>query len=109
MIAQVLGIAPRTLRKHYAVELENGREIALAAVVNVAYKLAVSGNCPAATFFYLKTQGGWRETDRVEHEHRHSGQVAHVPVPLSNLSQATLDMIEADLAKELPERDGQSG
>lgn len=37
-----------------------------AKVAETAYKLAVSGDCPAATFFWLKTQCGWRETNHVD-------------------------------------------
>jgi hypothetical protein len=29
--------------------------------------MAISGQHPAATFFWLKTRAGWRETDRLEH------------------------------------------
>jgi hypothetical protein len=61
------GIDPKTMRKHFKVELATSRIKANAAVANRAYQMAVAGDPPAATFFYLKTQLGWRETTRVEH------------------------------------------
>ncbi len=102
IIAATLGITEPTVARHYRKELEDGKQIANSVVVETLFRMAASGRCPAATFFWLKTQAGWREVDRVEHDHHHSGQIGHVPVPLSKLSQATLDSIEADLAKELP-------
>lgn len=102
VIAEVVGIAPTTLARHYRNELDHGREIANAEVTVTLFRMAVSGRHPAATFFWLKTQDGWRETDKVEHDHRHTGIVGHVPVPLDRLSQETLDRIEADLSRALP-------
>jgi len=93
------------LAKHYRTELDHGKAIATSVVVETLFRMAASGRVPAATFFWLKTQAGWRETDRVEHDHRHTGTVGHVPVPLDRLSQETLDRIEADLARELPAPD----
>lgn len=37
-----------------------------AQVAQTAFKLAVSGDCPAATFFWLKTRMGWREVNHVD-------------------------------------------
>jgi hypothetical protein len=61
------GIDPKTMRKHFKMELATAAIKAHAAVANRAYQMAVTGNPPAATFFYLKTQCGWRETTRYEH------------------------------------------
>src|ERR1700689_3762095 len=61
------GIDPKPMRKHYKVDLATAKIKAHAAVANRAYQMAVTGNPPAATFFYLKTQCGWRETTRYEH------------------------------------------
>jgi len=46
--------------------MERGRAKALHNVAATAYQLAVSGECPAMTMFYLKTRGGWRETHAVD-------------------------------------------
>jgi len=56
------GIDPKTMRKHFAVDLDTAANKANAAVANKAYQMAVTGNPPAATFFWLKTRCGWRET-----------------------------------------------
>jgi len=61
------GIDPKTMRKHFRVELATAANKANAAVANRAYQMAVAGDPPAATFFWLKTRCGWRETTRVEH------------------------------------------
>lgn len=65
-IAKVLGISEKTLRAHYAEHLEWGAELALARVAQTAYNMAISGDYPAMTMFYLKTRGGWRETANLD-------------------------------------------
>ena len=63
-IATCLGIAgidPKTLREHFAVELDTAANRANAAVASRAYQMAVAGNPPAATFFWLKCRAGWNE------------------------------------------------
>ena|ERR1035437_7446624 len=61
------GIDPKTMRKHFTVELATAANKANAAVANKAYQMAVTGNPPAATFFWLKCRARWKETTRVEH------------------------------------------
>lgn len=102
VIAASIGVTPHTMYKHYGQEVEDAKDSANAEVVKTLYQMATSGESPAATFFWLKTQAGWRELDKVEHDHRHTGIVGHVPVPLDRLSQETLDRIEADLSRALP-------
>lgn len=63
-IAQVLGRPERTMKRYAREVLKKGRAKALAAVAQTCFRLATSGRCPAATFFYLKTQGQWREVER---------------------------------------------
>jgi len=63
-IARQLGISKPTLEKYYREELEHGLDDANAKVANTLFSMAVSGEHPAATFFWLKTRAGWRETDR---------------------------------------------
>jgi hypothetical protein len=55
------GIDPKTMREHFAVELDTAANRANAAVANRAYQMAVAGNPPAATFFWLKCRAGWKE------------------------------------------------
>lgn len=54
-------IDEKTLRKHFADELETGTIEANAAVAGKLYTLAMQGNI-AAVIFWLKTRGQWSET-----------------------------------------------
>ena len=67
-IGRIIKLSERTLYRHYADELKAGREVANGRVALTAYRLALSGDCPAATFFWLKTRAGWRETQRLQVE-----------------------------------------
>lgn len=61
-IAKVLGIkSPKTLRKHFRQELDLGAIEANARVAQTFLKMATSGNCPAATIFFLKSRARWTE------------------------------------------------
>ncbi len=60
-IASVVGCSEKTLRKHYRHELDIAQVEANTRVAQTCFQMATSGNCPAATFFWLKTRAGWRE------------------------------------------------
>ena len=62
-----MGIDPKTMRKHFSVELRTAANKANAAVANRAYQMAVAGDPPSATFYWLKCRYRWKETTRVEH------------------------------------------
>jgi len=64
-IAAALGISDETLRKYFGDELATGKTRTLAKVADSLVRQALAGNMTAA-IFYLKTQGGWRETSAVE-------------------------------------------
>jgi hypothetical protein len=66
-IAKVIDIAPKTLRLAFRAELDKAAIEATAKVAETCYQMAISGQHPAATFFWLKTRAGWRETNRHEH------------------------------------------
>jgi hypothetical protein len=63
-IASVIGIDPKTLRKHYRDELDNGQVKATAKVAESLFRKATSDGPQSVTaaIFWLKTKGGWRET-----------------------------------------------
>jgi DNA-binding CsgD family transcriptional regulator len=65
-IAEALGVTPKTLRKHFKRELATGRTRTIAKVADALVRQALAGNI-TAMIFYLKTQAGWRETQRIEH------------------------------------------
>ena len=62
-IARVVGIDPKTLRKHYRDELDTGRVKATAKVAEFLFRRATTEGPQAVTaaIFWLKTRGGWRE------------------------------------------------
>lgn len=66
-MAHVVGVSKATFERrqndqpevHEAVS--KGRSIAARAVMKTAYEMAVSGECPTMTIFWLKTRQGWKE------------------------------------------------
>ena len=65
-IAGVIGIDPKTLRKHYRQELDYGHVRANAKVAENLYRKAIGDGREAVTaaIFWLKTRAGWREPPR---------------------------------------------
>jgi hypothetical protein len=73
-IARKIGIrSPKTLRKHFRDELDLGSTEAIYNVARTAYQMAISGDYPAMTIFFLKTRARWRE--------RPAFEPASVPLP----------------------------
>ena len=62
-IAKILEINLKTLRKHYRSELDKAAVIANAQVGGTLFRMATSGEDPAATIFWGKTKMGLRERD----------------------------------------------
>src|SRR5882762_10916883 len=60
------GIDPKTLRKHFRRELSTGGTKATAKVAETLYQMATSGTCVAASIFWMKSRGGWRENRGLE-------------------------------------------
>jgi hypothetical protein len=67
-IAGVLGIDPKTLRRHYRDELRHGHVKANARVAESLYRKATSDGAQSVTaaIFWLKTRAGWKETSVTE-------------------------------------------
>jgi len=71
-IADFLGISDNTLRARMREDpkilaaYKRGKQRAIAGVATSLLQQAREGNT-TAMIFYLKTQAGWRETQRVEH------------------------------------------
>jgi hypothetical protein len=70
-ISGVVGIDPKTLRKHYREELDLGETKGNAQVAGFLFNAAKNGNV-TAQIFWLKTRAKWRETPM---EVKHSGSV----------------------------------
>lgn len=67
-IAAKIGVSEKTLRKHYAAELNDGATAANLAVARRLYEVATKGagkEAVTAMIFWLKTRAGWRETINV--------------------------------------------
>ena len=64
-ICAILGLrSPKTLRRHYQRELAAGVVEATTRVRQTAFQLAMSGQDPRSTIFWLKTRMRWsRQTD----------------------------------------------
>ena len=69
-IAKIMGISNATLSKYFSHNLLVGREKRTARVAGVAYEMAVSGESPSMTTFWLKTQAGWSPKHTVVVEDR---------------------------------------
>lgn len=64
-IASALKLNVRTLQRHCQEDYDNGKNIAIGMAAGQLYKKVMSGH-PASIFFYLKTQAGWKETNKTE-------------------------------------------
>jgi len=69
-IAKIMGISNATLTKYFAHNLIVGKDKRTARVAGVAYEMAVSGESPSMTTFWLKTQAGWSPKHTVVVEDR---------------------------------------
>ena len=87
-IAKVIGVDPKTLRKHYRSELDLGHLKANSAVAQSLFKKA-TGDGPqsvTAAIFWAKTRMGWKETIVNEH-----GGVENNPVRISVIRRIIVD------------------
>ena len=84
-MALVIEIDPKTLRKHYRKELDTSKAKALAQVAGKLYQNCMAGD-RASIFFYLKTQGQWSETHKIEH----SGNEEN-PVYIKDITRTIID------------------
>lgn len=60
-IAMVIGVAPKTLRRHFRKELDLGMIEANAKVVKSLFEMATSGKSAAAAIFWTKVRCGFNE------------------------------------------------
>lgn len=64
-ISQIIGCAPKTLRKHFQHELETGETIANAEVARSLFDQAIGGNVTAA-IWWTKSRMGWTEKSALD-------------------------------------------
>lgn len=65
LIAALLGIDPKTLRKYYRAELDLATAQANAVAAGKLFDKVKTGDL-TALIFWLKTRAGWKETTRIE-------------------------------------------
>ena len=94
-ISRVIGVDPKTLRKHYRDELDLGETKANAQVAGFLFNAAKNGNV-TAQIFWLKTRAKWRESPV---ELKHSGAIAKND--LSDLPDQELLSIIYTLGREV--------
>ena len=66
VIADILEIDLKTLRKHYRAELDQAKSKANATIGGALFNKAKGGDT-AAMIFWMKTQAGWREKQEIDH------------------------------------------
>jgi hypothetical protein len=87
-IATVIGIDPKTLRRHYRQELDTGHIKANSKVAENLFRKATGDGREAviAAIFWLKTRAHWKETVVQEAEVRHS-YVIRAPPPVAGVAE----------------------
>jgi hypothetical protein len=88
-IARVIGIDPKTLRKHYRSELDNGHVKANMKVAENLYRKATGEGREAVTaaIFWLKTRARWKETS----VHEVGGASGLPPVAVTQIRRVIVD------------------
>lgn len=91
-IGHLIGKSVDSLARRCREELDIGKAETLAKVAGTLVQKALNGDTTSA-IFYLKTQGGWKETS----VHEHTGAIRQVH-DLDKLSDEKLDTLIAILA-----------
>jgi len=78
-LCTVLGISPRTLRKHYRSELDTSVANANAKIGGALYNKAINGDT-SAQMFWLKTRAGFREQEREKENKNDSSEMLAIAV-----------------------------
>lgn len=91
-ISGMLGIDPKTLRKHYREELDLGHVKANAKVAENLFRKATGEGREAVTaaIFWLKARARWRETSVHELSGKDGGPIETVPHSNIDIAKALL-------------------
>src|SRR4051794_4276650 len=65
-IAAYIEIDPKTMRKHFRLDLDRGSLEATATVAQSLFQMATEGKNGAAVIFWMKARAGWREKNSLE-------------------------------------------
>ena len=101
VIADILGIDAKTLRKHYREELDQSMAQANAQIGGALFNKAKGGDT-AAMIFWMKTRAGWREKQEIDHTSS-DGTMTPKGVDLSKLSTEALAELVA--ARDAAQKD----
>ena len=89
IIADILGIDPKTLRLYYREELDQAMSRANATIGGALFNKAKSGDT-AAMIFWMKTRAGWREKSEIDLT---SSDGSMTPKPAIDLSKLSTDAL----------------
>jgi hypothetical protein len=101
-IAVFLDVDPKTLRKHFRLELDRGSIEATTKVAQSLFRMATEGNNVAAAIFWMKARAGWSEKQRIEHE------VGTTMMVVTGVPRAE-DLSDDELARIAGQRDDDRG
>ena len=96
VIADILGIDPKTMRLHYREELDHAMAQANATIGGALFNKAKAGDT-TAMIFWMKTRAGWKETHAVEHAGKDGGAIQTEDAGAARLA-AYLDAISSRAA-----------
>jgi len=65
-MGKILGVDPKTLRKHCQSQLDSGSIKATIKVAGALFKQATEENNTAAMIFWMKARAGWSEKTKTE-------------------------------------------
>lgn len=88
LIADIIGIDPKTLRKYYRDELDQSKARANATIGGALFNKAKSGDT-TAMIFWMKTQAGWKETS-----------VNEITNPDGSLTPSRIEIVAPSLKNE---------
>jgi len=91
IIAQIIGVDAKTLRKHYREELDLASAKANATVGGALFNKARGGDT-TAMIFWMKTRAGWREKQEIDHRSS-DGSMTPKDVSPAIILKARLDAI----------------
>jgi len=104
-IGGVIGVDPKTLRRHYRDELKHGHVKANARVAESLYRRATTEGAQSVTaaIFWLKTRAGWKETSAHEIAGRDGSPIETIDVSPRELAKAIVAVLAtAPIEQPLP-------
>lgn len=85
--AYAMGFSPDTLTRHYAAEVEHGREQTNLRIGSGLIRAAEAGDVTAARF-YLQACAGWKITSTNEQVGKNGGPIRHAAMTVEEMAAA---------------------